>query len=87
MHRTRPRTVELDEQDTLPGSEHEPAVFDRYDDTITGEDRTQMCMRIAIIMRIAFAIGNEPIEHTLEVVCDRTVGMLVDDDATRRMEC
>ena len=81
MNRSSSRTIELDEEDALPRPENEPPVLDRDENTITGEDRTQVCVCIPVIVRIGVLLRDEPVEECVKIITDRTIRMLVDDDA------
>ena len=86
MNRSSSRTIELDEKDALPRSKHEPPVLDGDENTITGEDRTQVCVCIPVIVRIGVLLGDEPIEECVKIITDRTIRILVDDDTARGVE-
>src|SRR5215211_7415874 len=84
----RPRTVELAEEDALPGTEREVAVAER--DQHRGRRQRRPHVRGRVLLSLlnvvpAPLVADDPLQRLLEVGADRGVGMLLDDDAGRRV--
>lgn len=86
MHRARARTIELDEQNPLPRAENKRVIFNSDHDSIAGDVRPKMRIRVPIIMIVVRVRRDEPIEKTMQVRGNRAVRMLVDDDTARCMK-
>ncbi len=85
-HGARARTVELAEEDALPGAERQLAVAERNHDLRPHQSCTNV--RGSILLALldvlpAPTLRSDPLERHLEVAGDHRVGVLVDREARR----
>ena len=73
--------VEFAEENSLPSTQGEFAVFDEYDLARAAKDGLQVGVCVALGVLVRTFVGNQAIEDSFDVAGDVGVGVFVDDDS------